>query len=113
MKILFLTHNFPPEVNAPANRTHEHCRRWVADGHEVTVITGVPNHPRGVIFDGYKNRLYQEETIDGIRVIRTWMYLTPNSGFARRVVNYLGFAATSIIASFKADKPDLVINQLL
>ena len=55
MKILFLTHNFPPEVNAPANRTHEHCRRWVADGHEVTVITGVPNHPRGVIFDGYKS----------------------------------------------------------
>ena len=109
MKILFLTHNFPPEVNAPANRTHEHCRRWVADGHEVTVITGVPNHPRGVIFDGYENRLYQEETNDGIRVIRTWMYLTPNSGFARRVVNYLGFAATSIIASFKADKPDLVI----
>ena len=109
MKILFLTHNVPPEVNTPANRTHEHCRRWVADGHEVTVITGVPNHPRGVIFDGYENRLYQEETIDGIRVIRTWMYLTPNSGFARRVVNYLGFAATSIIASFKADKPDLVI----
>ena len=109
MKILFLTHYFPPEVNAPANRTHEHCRRWVEDGHDVTVITGVPNHPRGVIFNGYENRLYQEETIDGIRVIRTWMYLTPNSGFARRVVNYLGFAVTSVLASFKADKPDLVI----
>ena len=50
----------PPEVNAPANRTHEHCRRWVQDGHEVTVLTGVPNHPRGVIFDGYQNRLIQE-----------------------------------------------------
>ncbi|MEZ4292497.1 MAG: hypothetical protein R3E53_18925 [Myxococcota bacterium] len=50
MKILFLTHYFPPEVNAPANRTHEHCRRWVADGHDVTVITGVPNHPRGRVF---------------------------------------------------------------
>ncbi len=56
MKILFVSHYFPPEVNAPANRTHEHCRRWVQDGHEVTVLTGVPNHPRGRIFPGYRNR---------------------------------------------------------
>ena len=109
MKILFITHYFPPEVNAPANRTHEHCRQWVQDGHEVTVLTGVPNHPRGVIFDGYENRILQEETIDGIRVLRTWMYLTPNSGFAKRVVNYLGFMATAILASFRADRPDLVV----
>lgn len=109
MKILFLTHYFPPEVNAPANRTHEHCRRWVRDGHAVTVITGVPNHPRGVIFEGYRNRWLQEETVDGIRVIRTWMYLTPNSGFARRVVNYLGFALTAILASFRAERPDVVV----
>ena len=109
MKILFVTHYFPPEVNAPANRTHEHCRRWVADGHEVTVLTGVPNHPRGRIFDGYENRWFQEESIDGIRVLRTWMYLAPNSGFARRVANYLCFALTAILASRRAGKPDLVI----
>ena len=109
MNILFVTHYFPPEVNAPANRTHEHCRRWVQDGHQVTVITGVPNHPRGRIFEGYQNRWIQEETIDGIRVLRTWMYLTPNSGFARRVANYLLFALTAVLASTKASKPDLVI----
>lgn len=109
MKILFFTHYFPPEVNAPANRTHEHCRRWVQDGHDVTVITGVPNHPRGVVFDGYENRWIQEETIDGIRVIRTWMYVTPNSGFAKRVLNYLGFALTAVLASFRAERPDVVI----
>jgi glycosyltransferase involved in cell wall biosynthesis len=109
MKILFVSHYFPPEVNAPANRTHEHCRRWVQDGHQVTVITGVPNHPRGRIFDGYQNRWLQEETIDGIRVIRTWMYLTPNSGFARRVANYLLFAMTATLASFRAERPDVVV----
>ncbi|HPG26355.1 MAG: glycosyltransferase family 4 protein [Spirochaetaceae bacterium] len=109
MKILFLTHYFPPEVNAPANRTHEHCRRWVADGHDVTVITGVPNHPRGRIFPGYTNRWIQEERIDGIRVIRTWMYLTPNSGFLRRVANYLLFALTAVLASPRAGRPDVVV----
>jgi glycosyltransferase involved in cell wall biosynthesis len=109
MKILFVTHYFPPEVNAPANRTFEHCRRWVQDGHDVTVITGVPNHPRGEIFNGFENRWIQEEDVDGIRVIRTWMYLAPNSGFLRRIANYLLFASTSVLASFRAGKPDLVI----
>ncbi|MBK7948595.1 MAG: glycosyltransferase family 4 protein [Deltaproteobacteria bacterium] len=109
MKILFVSHYFPPEVNAPANRTHEHCRRWVQDGHEVTVLTGVPNHPRGRIFPGYRNRWIQEESVDGIRVIRTWMYLTPNSGFLRRVANYLLFALTAILASPRAERPDVVV----
>ncbi len=109
MKILFITHYFPPEVNAPANRTHEHCRRWKLDGHDVTVITGVPNHPRGVVFDGFENRWLQEEQVDGIRVIRTWMYLTSNSGFVKRIANYLLFAFTAVLASRRVDKPDLVI----
>jgi len=109
MKILFVTHNFPPEVNAPANRTHEHCRRWVADGHEVTVITGVPNHPRGELFNGFENRWLQEEEIDGIRVIRTWMYLAPNAGFLKRVANYLLFSFTAVLASFRSPKPDVVV----
>lgn len=109
MKILFLTHYFPPEVNAPANRTHEHARRWVRDGHEVTIITGVPNHPKGQLFPGYRNRWLQEEEIDGIRVMRTWMYLTSNQGFARRILNYVLFALTATIASLRAGRPDVVV----
>ena len=110
MKILFLTHYFPPEVNAPANRTHEHARRWVEDGHEVTIITGVPNHPRGELFPGYRNRWLQEEQIDGIRVLRTWMYLASNQGFARRILNYLLFAVAATLASVRAERPDVVVS---
>jgi glycosyltransferase involved in cell wall biosynthesis len=109
VRILFVSHYFPPEVNAPANRTHEHACRWVADGHEVTVITGVPNHPTGTLFPGYRNRLLQEETIDGIRVIRTWMYLTANNGFLRRTLNHVFFAVAAIFSSFRADRPDVVV----
>jgi glycosyltransferase involved in cell wall biosynthesis len=109
LRILFISHYFPPEVNAPASRTHEHCRRWVEAGHDVTVITGVPNHPRGVLFPGFENRWLQEETVDGIRVIRTWMYLTPNEGFLKRALGYVLFALTAILASFRAGRPDLVI----
>ena len=52
VRILFLTHYFPPEVNAPATRTHEHCREWVAAGHDVHVITCIPSHPRGQAVHG-------------------------------------------------------------
>ncbi len=109
MKILFLTHYYPPEVNAPANRVHEHARAWVKDGHHVTVITGVPNHPRGQLFPGYRNRWLQEERIDGVRVLRTWMYVTANEGFVKRTANYLAFMLTAILASFRAERPDVVV----
>jgi len=107
VKILFISHYFPPEVNAPANRTFEHAKRWVADGHEVTVITGVPNHPKGEIFPGYRNAWMQEENLDGIRVIRTWMYLDPRNRNVSRSLNYVLFLFTVIAASEALYIPEL------
>ena len=89
MKILFLTDNFPPELNAPATRTYEHCREWVKLGAEVTVITGFPNFPQGKVYSGYKNRFKKTEWIDGIKVIRVWTYITANEGFVRRTLDYI------------------------
>ena len=99
MRILFLSDNFPPEVNAPATRTYEHCREWVKAGHQVTVITCNPNFPQGKLFAGYRNRLLpQHETIDGIEVVRVWSYITANEGFVRRSLDYLSFALSSFLA---------------
>ena len=91
MHILFLSHYYPPEVNAPASRTAEHCRQWVKAGHDVTVVTCAPNHPAGKLYDGYRNRLFQRETLDGVEVIRVWTYLAANAGFLRRTLNYLSY----------------------
>lgn len=93
MKILFLTDNFPPEVNAPANRTYEHCQEWIRQGVEVTVITCVPNFPQGEVYEGYQNKWYQEEMTDGIRVIRVWSYIAANEGFIKRTLDFLSFGA--------------------
>ncbi|HED35218.1 MAG TPA: glycosyltransferase WbuB, partial [Gammaproteobacteria bacterium] len=93
----FFTHYFPPEVNAPASRTHEHCKEWVKNGHEVTVVTCVPNHPMGKIYPGYKNKLCQHEVIDGIHVIRLWTYITANEGFVKRTLNYLSYLFSVLI----------------
>ena len=92
MKILFITDNFPPETNAPATRTYEHCVEWVKKGTEVTIITCAPNFPQGKVYEGYKNKLYQTEIMDGIKVIRVWSYITENEGFSKRVLDYLSFA---------------------
>ncbi|MCD6440463.1 MAG: glycosyltransferase family 4 protein [Candidatus Marinimicrobia bacterium] len=109
MKILFLSHYFPPEVNAPANRTYEHTKRWIKKGHSVTVITNFPNHPGGAIFSGYKNRWLYREIIDGIEVIRVKTYLTPNRGTIRRTINFIVYFFMSIIASFYVKSVDAII----
>jgi glycosyltransferase involved in cell wall biosynthesis len=110
LHILFLTDNFPPEVNAPASRTYEHCREWVARGATVTVITCAPNFPSGKVFGSYRNRLWQSELMDGIRVVRVWTYITANEGFLKRIVDYVSFMLAATIASFFIRKADLVVG---
>jgi glycosyltransferase involved in cell wall biosynthesis len=110
MHILFLSDNFPPEVNAPASRTHEHTRVWAAAGEQVTVITCVPNFPQGRVFDGWRNRLWQQEDVDGVRVIRVWTYITANEGFAKRVLDYLSFMTMAIAAGLFVRRVDVVVG---
>lgn len=108
MKILFLTDNFPPEVNAPATRTYEHCKEWVKQGTEVTVITGFPNFPEGKVFEGYSNSLYKKEEIDGIKVIRVWTYISANKGFLKRILDYVSYMCMAFIFGLFV-KTDIII----
>ncbi len=109
MRILFFSHYFPPEGNAPASRVYEMSRRWVARGHEVTVITCAPNQPNGVVYEGYKNRLYQREVIDGIRVVRVWTYLAANKGTTRRILNFVSYVISALFASVLQRRPDVIV----
>lgn len=109
MHILFFTDNFPPEVNAPASRTFEHCREWVKAGHRVTVITCAPNFPKGIVFSGYRNRLWHRSSMDGIEVIRVWTFITANEGFVRRTLDYASFMLTATPASLFVRKVDVIV----
>jgi len=108
LKILFITDNYPPEVNAPATRTAEHCKVWASKNAEVTVLTCAPNFPQGRVYAGYKNRLYTRETSDGITVIRVWSYITANEGFIRRTLDYLSFAISAFWAGLFR-KTDIIV----
>ena len=110
MHILFLSHYFPPENNAPASRTFEHTRRWAEDPDvRVTVITNHPNHPYGILYKDYVNRWITREKTAGIDVIRVKTYLAPNAGTAKRTLNYLFFVLASFFGSFLVKKPDIVV----
>jgi glycosyltransferase involved in cell wall biosynthesis len=108
MRILFITDNFPPEVNAPATRTYEHCKHWVEMGAEVTIITCAPNFPQGKVYKGYKNSLIKKEKMDGIKVIRVWSYITANEGKIKRTLDYLSFSFSAFwVSLFK--QTDIII----
>ena len=109
MKILCVVDNFPPEVNALASRTYEHAVDWVKDGHEVTVVTCCPNFPAGIPYPGYKNKLYQTENIEGIKVVRVWSYLAPNAGFIKRIVDFVSFAFIAFFFSLPV-KCDVIMT---
>lgn len=109
MHIVFLTDNFPPEVNAPASRTFEHCREWVRAGHKVTVITGAPNFPAGKLFEGYANTWRSHETIDGVDVVRVWTYISANEGFLKRTLDYASFMVSGALAALDAPDVDLIV----
>ncbi len=110
MRILFLSHYYTPEVNAPASRTSEHCRTWVKMGHDVTIVTCAPNHPGGRLYPGFKNRLFQRETIDGVKVVRLWTLLAANEGFALRTLNYISYFIAVCLALPFLPKTDVIIS---
>jgi colanic acid biosynthesis glycosyl transferase WcaI len=108
--ILILSHYFPPEVSAPAQRFAALAREWVALGHKVTVLTCAPNHPAGTLYPGYRNRLWQREAMAGIDVIRIWTLVSPNRGFLRRTLNYASYLAAAVLAVPFLPKADILIS---
>lgn len=109
-RILFLSHYFPPEVNAPATRTFEHCRAWTDAGHVVSVATCVPNHPQGRIYPGFRNGLMQHERQAGIDVYRLLTYVAANRGKGRRILNYLFYLFAAVAAAPFLPRADVVVS---
>ncbi len=110
MKIVVVSHYFPPEIGAPQARLGEMTRFWAEAGDDVTVLTGMPNHPTGVVPDDYKGRVRVEESSDGYRIVRTWLYATPNSGFAKKILGHLTFMASSVVLGWRRiGRPDVII----
>lgn len=94
---------------APSTRIGELAKYWKRSGNDVTVITAMPNHPDGIIHPKYKWEYFKEEIVDGVRVLRVILFVTANKGFIKRVLSFISFMVTSLVAGLYVNKPDVVI----
>jgi glycosyltransferase involved in cell wall biosynthesis len=109
-RILLVTHYFPPEIGAPQSRLSALAAAWAADGDDVTVLTGMPNHPTGVLPAQYRRAVRRHEQHAGYRVVRTWLYATPDEGVLRKTLGHLSFMASSVLLGWRAAGPaDVVV----
>jgi colanic acid biosynthesis glycosyl transferase WcaI len=112
MKILYVSQYFPPEMGAPAARADELSRHWASAGHEVTVLTGFPNHPTGLVPPQYHDkfrRLIVREKTDGVNVVRTWLLPFPNRKAYERMLNYSSFCLSAASTGLFLSRPEVVI----
>jgi len=112
VKILYISQYFPPEFAAPAVRVSELSRHWAKAGHDVTVLTGFPNHPTGVVPAEYRSKLRRlmfRERMEGVKVVRTWLWPKPNRKALGRMLNYVSFAVSAAVSGLFLSRPDVVI----
>jgi hypothetical protein len=106
--IWFITHYFTPEIGAAAIRLSRLASAFAAHGHQVTVITGLPNYPEGVIPAPYRGRLFMSETQDGVQIRRVWVYASPSKRARSRLLNQISFAAMAAVRGTLLARPDVI-----
>lgn len=111
MRVCFLTHYFPPEVGAPQTRIELLARTLAARGATVTVHTGFPHYPSGVIPAPYRNRPWRVEHRDGITVVRSAVYAAANRGFARRLADHAALALSALATARLSGPLDVVVGE--
>ncbi|MBT8400097.1 MAG: glycosyltransferase family 4 protein [Rhodothermia bacterium] len=103
MRILIVSPHFSPETGAVPNRINSMLERFVASGHEVAVITSKPHHPEGSIWPEYRGRLFEKRTVSGVPVVYAWLYARPKKTFLTRILTYVSFMVTAVLASTRLD----------
>jgi glycosyltransferase involved in cell wall biosynthesis len=96
MKLLFLTQYFPPEMGAPQARIFELAIRLKKLGHEISILTSLPNYPTGKIFPEYVNKKKIKENFQELEVLRCYIFPTKSTNFIKRIFSYFSFVLSSM-----------------
>src|SRR5208282_4123264 len=99
-------------MGAPAARAAELAQHWAQAGHEVSVLTGFPNHPTGVVPEQWRprlRRLIYNEKAGRVNVFRTWLWPLPNRKAHERMRNYASFCLSAALRGLTLPRPDVII----
>jgi colanic acid biosynthesis glycosyl transferase WcaI len=110
MHIMIMAQVYHPEEVSGAVLITELATDLAKRGHQVTMVTCAPNYPYGQVYKGYRNRWYQVEWLDGVRVVRTWTYISHHKTFCRRILNYASYSATAFYGALLAGRPDILVS---
>lgn len=102
-------HYAPEEVSGAVLAT-ELAESLAQRGHEVVFVTSAPHYPQGRVFPGYRNRLWASEALAGVRIIRTWSYISPRKDFLSRALNFGTFSLSAFFGGLSAGKADVILS---
>jgi colanic acid biosynthesis glycosyl transferase WcaI len=100
MRILFITQHFPPERGA-VRRLYEFAEYFKENGHDVTILTAMPNYPDGIVPQKYRRKFYHREMLNGLDIHRSFVLPASNAQPTKRMVGFITFLCSSIINSFR------------
>jgi len=101
VRILILTQYYPPETGAPQNRLSGLAAELSVLGHEVHVLTAMPNYPAMEIHKQYRGLFFRKEFVQQIHIYRSWIYVSKNRSIFSRLLNYFSFTFSSLFNSFR------------
>lgn len=99
---------YTPVKAAPARR----AERFVAmlrKKHHITVLTGMPSYPTGVLQKKYRGKVYHCERLNGIRIHRAYELPVANVGFIKRVCNFISFGISAVLLCGRIGPQDVII----
>jgi len=109
MRILIYSYNYAPEPIGIAPLITELAEGLVKRGHEVRVVTGMPNYPERQIYEGYRGKLYLTEKINGVAVQRSYVWIRPQPSLIDRLLLEVTFVLTSFVHALKGKHPDVIL----
>lgn len=109
MRILIYSYNYYPEPIGIAPLMTELAEGLVARGHEVRVVTAMPNYPERIIYPNYRGRLYQTETRNGVLIQRCFVAIRPQPGLMSRLTLEGSFVFLSLLQAFRGWRPDIIL----
>ncbi len=103
MKVLLITQWYKP-IKGAVKRMARIADHLAEKGHEVTVLTGFPSKPTGILPPQYQWKLWAKETDGKVKILRTYEFPAPNRGILKRLLNYFSFMVSASIACFSFTK---------